>query len=78
MLYPLIPTLSHVALIAVAMTLAACGMTALQVRERDLCYSRAEIKAQDRVDSECDGAFKTCSAARDIMDELRRAEEACP
>ena len=55
-----------------------CGLTAAQVRERELCYSRAEAAAQERVDRECAVSFSTCPVARDILDELRRAQEECP
>jgi hypothetical protein len=60
------------------LTLAGCGMSAAQVRERELCYNRAETVAQDRVDRECSGSFRTCPVADDIMEQLRRAQEACP
>jgi len=56
----------------------ACGPTAEQLRERELCYERAESAAQSRVDSECPGSFAECPAADGIMAELRQAQEACP
>lgn len=62
----------------VALALVGCGLSAAQVRERELCYSRAEAAAQDRVDRECSGSFRTCPAADAIMAELRAAQEACP
>ena len=59
--------------------LTGCGMSATQVRARDLCYSRAEAAAQARVDDECSaGSFAECPARHAILDELRRAQEACP
>lgn len=58
--------------------LTACGMSATQVRERELCYSKAEAKAQERVDRECSASFSTCPVARDILDGLRKDQEACP
>jgi hypothetical protein len=64
---------------AVAIMLAvACGMTAAQVRERELCYAKAEANAQKRVDTECAVSFATCPLAGAILDELRAAQEACP
>jgi hypothetical protein len=57
---------------------SACGMTAVQVRDRDLCYERAESAAQARVDAECAESFAACPVADDIMDELRQAQESCP
>jgi hypothetical protein len=66
-------------LILLTLTLAACGPTAEQLRARELCYTRAETEAQKRVDIECEGAaFAECQAARDILDDLRVAQEACP
>jgi hypothetical protein len=53
-------------------------MTAVQVRDRELCYSRAEAAAQKRVDQECADSFQTCLSANDILDELRVAQESCP
>jgi hypothetical protein len=53
-------------------------MTAVQVRDRDLCYERAESAAQARVDAECAESFAACPVADDIMDELRQAQESCP
>lgn len=64
--------------ILATLALAGCGLTAAQIRERDLCYERADAAAQDRVDRECAESFSTCPTADDIMDELRRAQEACP
>lgn len=59
--------------------LAACGPSAEQLRDRELCYERAETEAQQRVDAECEGmAFAECPGAHAILDELRRAQEACP
>jgi hypothetical protein len=55
-----------------------CGLTAVQIRERDLCYERADAAAQGRVDRECSDSFAACPTADAIMDELRRAQEACP
>lgn len=59
-------------------TAAGCGLSATQVRERELCYDRAETAAQKRVDDECSGSFSTCPVRSDIMAELRRNQEACP
>jgi hypothetical protein len=56
----------------------ACGPSAEQLRERELCYERAESAAQQRVDTECPGSFAECAAADGIMAELRQAQEACP
>lgn len=62
----------------------ACGASALQPETpldhspRDPCYERAEAEAQERVDRECPGAFASCPARADIMEELRLAHEACP
>lgn len=61
-----------------ALAVAGCGPTAAQVRERELCYERAEAGAQLRVDLECPGLFSTCVASTDILAELRREQEACP
>lgn len=58
---------------------AGCGATLAEVRERDLCYERAETAAQKRVDVECEGAsFSECPAAPAILDDLRKAQEGCP
>ena len=51
-----------------------CGPDAA---ERERCYDAAEADAQRRVDVECPGRFDTCPAADAIVDELRRAQEAC-
>ncbi len=59
-------------------SLTGCGMSAVQVRDRNLCYGRADAAAQKRVDQECSDSFTTCLAANDILDELRAAQEACP
>ncbi len=55
-----------------------CGLSAAQVRERDLCYERAEAAAQKRVDDECPESFAACPARDDIMAQLKRDQEACP
>lgn len=59
------------------LALVGCGLTATQVRERELCYGRAEAAAQKRVDAECPGKFSECAAADEILGELRTAQEAC-
>lgn len=51
-----------------------CGPDAA---ERERCYDAAEADAQRRVDAECPGRFDTCDSADAIVDELRRAQEAC-
>jgi hypothetical protein len=57
----------------------ACSATPEQLRERELCYERAESEAQRRVDSECEGmAFAECPVGHRILDDLRKAQEACP
>jgi hypothetical protein len=56
----------------------ACGLSAVQVRERELCYERAEAAAQARVDAECAESFTDCATADAILTELRTAQEACP
>jgi hypothetical protein len=60
------------------LALTGCGLTAAQVRDRELCYTRAESAAQRRVDLECRGSFLACPAADGILADLRRAQEACP
>lgn len=63
----------------VCLVIGGCGLSAVQIRERDLCFERAETAAQKRVDDECaEGSFSTCPAAKSILDELRAAQEACP
>lgn len=62
----------------IMLALTGCGLTAAQVRERELCYSRAESAAQARVDVECAASFATCAVGREILEELRIAQEACP
>jgi hypothetical protein len=57
---------------------AGCGLSAVQVRDRNLCYERADAAAQARVDRECPGSFSDCEAANAILDELRAAQKACP
>lgn len=58
---------------------AACGPSAEQLRDRERCYERAESEAQLRVDRECEGlAFAECRAGDVILEDLRRAQEACP
>jgi hypothetical protein len=71
-------TLSWAVFGLVQVSSSGCGMSAAQVRDRELCYNRAETVAQDRVDRECSGSFRTCPVADDIMEQLRRAQEACP
>lgn len=58
----------------------SCGAATLdQLRERDLCFTRAETEAQKRIDVECEGTpFAECSAGRAILEDLRKAHEACP
>lgn len=65
-------------LITLVLTSAACGPSAEQLRDRELCYERAESAAQARVDHECPDLFTDCPVANDILDELRVAQEACP
>jgi hypothetical protein len=57
---------------------AGCGLTAVQIKDRERCYARAEAHAQERVDDECPDTFRTCIKANDILEELRKAQEACP
>jgi hypothetical protein len=63
---------------SVAVIVTGCGLSAVQVKERTLCYQHADAAAQKRVDQECSDSFTTCLAAHDILDELRAAQEACP
>ena len=75
-------TLSIIQITAIATAwamfmLTGCGLTATQVRERQLCYHRADAAAQARVDAECPGSFSKCESADPIMAELRQSQEAC-
>jgi hypothetical protein len=63
--------------ISLFVSLTGCGLSAVQVKERTLCYQHADAAAQKRVDQECGDSFQTCLAAHDILDELRAAQEAC-
>ncbi|MEY4545363.1 MAG: hypothetical protein RL685_1558 [Pseudomonadota bacterium] len=64
---------------AVTLVATACGATAEQLRDRDLCYERAESAAQRRVDVECEGmGFAECPGSRAILEDLRKQQEACP
>jgi hypothetical protein len=65
-------------ILGIILASAACGPSVEQLRDRELCYERAEGAAQARVDGECSGSFATCPAADGILDELRLAQEACP
>lgn len=51
-----------------------CGPSA----ERERCYQAADDRAQERVDAECGESFSSCPAADSIMEEMQRAQEACP
>lgn len=65
-----------VSIVAATVT-TGCGLSASQVRDRNLCYHRADAAAQARVDAECPESFLKCSAADPIMAELRAAQEEC-
>lgn len=57
--------------------LTGCGLSAVQIRDRNLCYGRADAAAQARVDAECSDSFRSCPAAQSILDQLRTEQEAC-
>jgi hypothetical protein len=58
--------------------LVGCGPTPEQLREREICYAKAEAAAQERVDTECAVSFATCPKGAEILDQLRTAQESCP
>ncbi len=64
--------------ILLTLALTACGLTAVQIQERERCYERAEAAAQARVDRECPDLFTTCQAGPAILAELQREQERCP
>lgn len=72
--------LAHVvkSVLAAGALLVACGPGAAELAERERCYEAAEAAAQRRADRECPDLFIECHSADDILDELRRAQEACP
>lgn len=61
-----------------SLAVIACGMSATQIQTRERCYERAEADAQARVDRECPESFARCEAASAILEDLRKAQEACP
>jgi hypothetical protein len=64
---------------ASAVLTVSCGASLAQLRDREMCYTRAETQAQKRIDVECEGmAFAECPAARAILQDLQKAQEACP
>lgn len=63
--------------VSIAAVATGCSLSAAQLRDRNLCYHRADAAAQARVDAECADSFATCGAADPIMTELRTAQEAC-
>lgn len=46
--------------------------------EGERCYTEAKLHAQAVIDAKCPGRFTTCEHAGDILEQLRRDQEACP
>lgn len=46
--------------------------------EGERCYTEAKLHAQLTIDAKCPGRFTTCEHAGEILEQLRRDQEACP
>jgi hypothetical protein len=57
----------------------ACGATQLtHPPERERCWAEAKVKFQADTDRLCPGRFTECAHAAELIDTLRKDQEACP